>query len=210
MKPKARPGLPGRAPREGDEGVSSSDESTIGAEDGFVPRFAEAPVGAVLATVAAILSSIGTAWIGALMLLIVADVIGRNFLDAPITGVSEVAARSVVAIVFLQVSAAILQRRLTRADFLLRRLEGASPRTLSLFEALFSLAGAIVFALIVWASWPKLASAWASAEFFGVQGVFTIPTWPFRLITVAGAALASLAALYVAQDELRKLGGRSS
>lgn len=189
--------------------MSISDESTTEAEDAYVPRLSDAPVGAVLGTLAAILSSIGTAWIGALMLLIMADVIGRNFLDAPITGVSEIAARSVVAIVFLQVSAAILQRRLTRADFLLRRLEGASPRTLSLFEAAFALVGAVVFALIVWASWPKLASAWTTAEFFGVQGVFTIPTWPFRLITVAGSALASLAALYVAQDELRKLGGRA-
>jgi TRAP-type C4-dicarboxylate transport system permease small subunit len=189
--------------------VSINDESTAEVEDGFVPRLSDAPVGAVLGTVAAILSSIGTAWIGALMLLIVADVIGRNFLDAPITGVSEIAGRSVVAIVFLQVAAAILQRRLTRADFLLRRLEGASPRTLRLLEALFALTGAVVFALIVWASWPKFASAWATSEFFGVQGVFTIPTWPFRLITVAGAALASLAALYVAQDELRKLGGRA-
>lgn len=188
--------------------MSTSDESTSGADDAYIPRLADAPVGSVLATVAAILSSIGTAWIGALMLLIVADVVGRNFLDAPITGVAEIAARSVVAIVFLQVAAAILQRRLTRADFLLRRLERASPRALCLVEALFALAGAVVFALIVWASWPKLASAWATAEFFGVQGVFTIPTWPFRLITVAGAALASLCALYVAQDELRKLGAR--
>ncbi|MGJ3261903.1 MAG: TRAP transporter small permease subunit [Salinarimonas sp.] len=184
-----------------------NDESTTEAEDAFAPRLSDAPVGAILNTVAAILSSVGTAWIGALMLLIMADVVGRNFLDAPITGVSEIAGRSVVAIVFLQVSAAILHRRLTRADFLLRRLEGASPRTLALLETLFAVAGAVVFALIVWSSWPKLVGAWTTAEFFGVQGVFTIPTWPFRLITVAGSALASLAALYVAQDELRKLGG---
>ncbi|GGK39706.1 TRAP transporter small permease subunit [Salinarimonas ramus] len=174
-------------------------------EDAYVPPFSEAPVGAILGGLAAILSSIGTAWIGALMLLIIADVVGRNFLDAPITGVSEIAARSVVAIVFLQVAAAILQRRLTRADFVLRRLEGASPRTLALFETVFALAGAVIFALVLWASYPKLADAWRTAEFFGVQGVFTIPTWPFRLITVVGSGLAALAALYVANDEIRKL-----
>ena len=118
-------------------------------EHRFVPTFSEAPVGAVLGSAAAALSAIGTAAIGALMLLIVADVIGRNFLDAPITGVSEIAARSVVAIVFLQVPAAILQRRLTRADFLVRRIERASPYAVSLIEAVFCIAGAIVFALIL-------------------------------------------------------------
>jgi len=138
----------------------------------------------------------------ALMLLIVGDVIGRNLLDLPITGVSEIAARTVVAIVFLQVPAAILQRRLTRADFLLRRIGQSSTSAVALLEILFCLTGAVVFALIVWASWPKFASAWTTSEFFGVQGVWTIPTWPFRAITVLGAAMATLAALYRVSREL--------
>ena len=177
-----------------------SDETTE--DDAYVPRFSEAPFGAVLGSVAAIMSSIGTAWIGVLMAIIVADVVGRNFLDAPITDVSEIAARSVVAIVFLQVAAAILQGRLTRADFLIRRIEGSSPRAAALIEALFCLTGAVVFGLILWASWPKFVDAWTTSEFFGVQGVFTIVTWPFRGITVLGSAVAALAALYRFQDEI--------
>ncbi|WP_349357984.1 TRAP transporter small permease [Stappia sp.] len=182
-----------------------SDESQADPDDGFVPPFSQAPFGAILASVAAVMSSVGTLGIGALMLLIVADVLGRNFFNAPITGVAEIAARAVVAIVFLQIAAAILQKRLTRADFLVRRLAKVSPRTVCLLEAVFALTGAVVFALIVWASWPKLASAWATSEFFGVQGVFTIPTWPFRAITVVGAGVAVLAALYRARDEICKL-----
>ncbi|MBY6117178.1 TRAP transporter small permease [Mameliella alba] len=182
-----------------------SEDSTAAPEDQFVPAFAAAPFGAVLGSVAAAMSAIGTAAIGALMLLIVADVIGRNLLDLPITGVAEIAARTVVAIVFLQVPAAILQRRLTRADFLVRRIGKSSPATVSILEALFCLAGAVVFALIVWASWPKLVSAWGSSEFFGVQGIWTIPTWPFRGITVLGAAIAALAALYRAGQELKAM-----
>ncbi|EBA07604.1 TRAP transporter small permease subunit [Sagittula stellata] len=173
-----------------------SDDSSADTQDQFVPAFAEAPFGAALGGVAAAMSAVGTASIGALMLLIVADVIGRNLLDMPITGVSEIAARTVVAIVFLQVPAAILQRRLTRADFLVRRIGRASPAAVSVLEILFCITGAVVFALIVWASWPKFGSAWTTAEFFGVQGVWTIPTWPFRGITVLGAATATLAALY--------------
>ena len=168
-----------------------------------VPKFADAPIGAVLGTVAAIMSSVGTLCVGLLMVLVVADVLGRNFFDAPITGVSEIAARTIVAIVFLQVAAAIQQRRLTRADFLVRRLESSSPKFICLLEGLFALVGAVVFALIFWASWPKLIDAWQGAEFFGVQGVFTIPTAPFRAITVIGCVVASLSALYSFSDEVR-------
>ncbi len=168
-----------------------------------VPKFADAPFGAVLGTIAAVMSSFGTLCIGGLMVLVVADVLGRNFFNAPITGVSEIAARTVVAIVFLQVAAAIQQKRLTRADFLVRRLEKSSPRTVYLLEAFFALTGAAVFILICWSSWPKLVSAWQSAEYFGVQGVFTIPTTPFRAITVFGAAIAALSALYRVSEEIR-------
>lgn len=181
-----------------------SDERSTEVDDAYVPRLSEAPVGAVLGSIAAVMSSIGTVWIGALMLLIIADVLGRNFLDAPITGVSEIAARSVVAIVFLQVAAAVLQKRLTRADFFIRLIEGVSPRAVALIEAAFSLVGAVVFALILWGSFPKLVDAWSGAEYFGVQGVFTIATWPFRAITVVGSAVAALAALYSAQDDIRR------
>lgn len=173
--------------------------------DTHIPKFAEAPFGAVLGSVAAIMSSFGTLCIGGLMALVVVDVLGRNFFNAPITGVSEIAARTVVAIVFLQVAAAIQQKRLTRADFLVRRLERHSPRTVYILESVFALAGAVVFALIFWASWPKMMSAWQSAEFFGVQGVFTIPTTPFRAITVFGSAVACLSALYRVSEEIRSL-----
>jgi TRAP-type mannitol/chloroaromatic compound transport system permease small subunit len=153
-------------------------------------------IGTVLSGAAAILSGIGTLWIGALMLLVVADVIGRNFLNAPITGVAEIAGRSVVAIVFLQISHAIMQGRLTRADFLIRGIGARAPVAQRLLERVFALTGAVIFAMIVWAAWGKTVGSWHSGEFFGVQGVFTIPTFPFRAIIVIGAGLASLTCLY--------------
>jgi len=159
-------------------------------------RIARGPVGITLSLSAAVLSSIGTIWIAALMFLVVADVIGRNFLNSPITGVAEIAGRSVVAIVFLQAAHAILQGRLTRADFLIRRIGSRLPLARDALELLFALTGAVVFAAIVWASWGKTMGSWYSGEFFGVQGVFTIPTFPFRAITIIGATLASLACLY--------------
>jgi TRAP-type C4-dicarboxylate transport system permease small subunit len=41
-----------------------------------------------------LLASVGTVWIFLIMALVVADVIGRDFLDSPITGVAEFSSRS--------------------------------------------------------------------------------------------------------------------
>lgn len=142
---------------------------------------------------AGIMAAIGTVWIFAMMLLIVADVLGRNFFNSTITGVAEIAGRSVVAIVFLQIASAVASGRMTRADFLIRIIEDRAPGLAVLLEKLFALMGAVVFLLIAYASWPDLASSWATNDFFGVQGIFTIPTWPFRAIIVIGAVAAAVA-----------------
>lgn len=149
------------------------------------------PVGGGLFGVAAnALAAVGTIWIFLLMFLIVADVIGRNFLSSPITGVAEIAARSVVAIVFLQLSAAVLAGRMTRADFLVNFLQKVAPGLTRALDVLFALVGAAIFGAIAYASWPELASAWRTNEYFGVQGIFTIPTLPFRAIIVIGSVAA--------------------
>lgn len=168
-----------------------------------------APAGpALLGRIVSWLAAAGTLWIFALMALIVADVLGRNFFDSPITGVAEIAARSVVAIVFLQIAAAVLAGRMTRADFLVIFLASYSPGFVRVLETLFALVGAVVFGAIVWASWPDTADAWRTGEFFGVQGLFTIPTLPFRVINVVGASLACVAYLVVALQVARSPGSR--
>ncbi len=141
------------------------------------------------------MAAIGTVWIFAIMILIVADVVGRDFFDRPITGVAEIAGRSVVAIVFLQIGAAIASDRMTRADFLIRIVAERSAAAARALEALFALAGAAVFLLIAYASWPEFIESWRTNDFFGVQGLFTIPTWPFRAITVVGSVAAAVAYL---------------
>jgi TRAP-type mannitol/chloroaromatic compound transport system permease small subunit len=150
-----------------------------------------------------IMASIGTIWTFLLMLLIVADVVGRSFLSKPITGVAEVAGQSVVAIVFLQLAAAIRQRRMTRADFLIDPLVRNRPAIGRLIEAAFSLLGAIVLAILAYASWPELHDSLIGTQFFGVPGVFTIPTWPFRGIIFVGASVAAIVYFALAIEELR-------
>lgn len=149
-------------------------------------------------------AAIGTLWIFALMLLIVADVIGRNFLNKPITGVAEFAARSVAAIVFLQLAAAIMSGKMTRSDFLLRLLSRRYPQAVTMLEIAFAFVGAFLFAALAYISWPEWMQAWSSNEFFGVQGVYTLPTWPFRALMVVGSAMASVAYLMTVPDLLQR------
>lgn len=142
-----------------------------------------------------VLAAIGTVWIFFLMLLVVADVVGRNFLDKPITGVAEFAARSVSAIVFLQLAAAIGAGKMTRSDFLQRILLRWSPRSVAVTDSLFAVLGAVLFLALAWISWPELLSSWKGNEYFGVQGVYMIPTWPFRGLVVVGSVAAAIAYL---------------
>jgi len=141
----------------------------------------------------AVMSAIGTLWIFLTMAMIVADVLGRNFFNAPITGVAEIAGRSVVAIVFLQIAGAVAGGRMTRADFLINIIAARSKRAVVALDVFNMLLGIAVFLLIAASSWPDLRQAWLTADFFGVQGLFTIPTWPFWAITVIGSVAAAIA-----------------
>jgi TRAP-type C4-dicarboxylate transport system permease small subunit len=151
------------------------------------------------------LAAIGTIWTFGLMCLICADVIGRSFLNAPITGVAEIAANSVVGIVFLQIGATIYNRRMTRADFLIERINRAAPSLGRAIELVFMLLGAAVMAFIAVSTWPYVWTSIAQREFFGVQGIFTVPTWPFRALIVLGGAAGTLAYLVLIGTEARRL-----
>ena len=62
------------------------------------------------------LNALGTLWIVALMLLINADVLGRDLLGTPVRGVTELVSLSIVGIVFLQLADTLATGRMTRAD----------------------------------------------------------------------------------------------
>ena len=152
-----------------------------------------------------VFGALGTVWILALMFLIVADVVGRNFLNMPITGVAEFAGRSVVAIVYLQLAWAVVSGRLTRAGFVLNLLAKRLPRVRCALEIFFLLVGATLFALLITASWGSFVDAWVSGQYFGVRGQFTMPTWPFRGLVVLGSALALLSFLALIPVNVRRL-----
>lgn len=136
----------------------------------------------------AVLAAIGTGWILFLMALICADVLSRWLFNAPILGVAEMVQFSIVGIVFLQLPQTLRAGGLTRADVLFARFAASSPRLASALQLAYDLIGAALFAIILVATWPLAAQAFAGREFYGSTGVVQIPTGPLKVIIIVGCA----------------------
>ena len=132
------------------------------------------------------LNVIGTLLILAIMLLVNADVIGRGFFNAPISGVPEMVSLSIVAIVFLQVAQTFRMGRLTRAEAILNFVKRRWPRVLALMELAFSGAAIFLILQLLLASQPLFMKAWLRNTFEGTIGDFTAPVWPVKLIILIG------------------------
>lgn len=154
-------------------------------------NFTIASNGAVLRAfdhVTGALSALGTAWIFVLMLLICADVAGLALFAHPLYGVVELVEQTIVPVVFLQLAHALAHGRLTRADFLFAPMVKADPAAASILEFVFLLVGGALFAALTWVLWGEFAGAWRNQDYFGSTGVFTVSTWPFKLLTAIGSA----------------------
>ena len=130
------------------------------------------------------LSSIGTAWIFLLMLIINADVLARLLLNAPIDGVPELVSLSIVGIVFLQLSDAVRAGRLTRSDGFFNRIVVSRPRLGMTLNIFYDLCGLAFFAAILIGIVPIFIEAYEGDYYAGTDGIFTVPVWPIRLILV--------------------------
>ena len=163
-------------------------------EEGGQPRppGAGGPLLAALDRATSLANVAGSLLILGLVLLIAADVAGRNAFGAPISGVPEMVSRSIVAIVFLQAPQALRAGRFTRSDGLIDILHRRTPRLARGLEVAFDLIGFGVIAAILYAHWPILARAWTRGDFVGAVGDFTAPTWPVKAALALGAALLAL------------------
>lgn len=131
---------------------------------------------------------VGSCLIVALMVLVGIDVLGRNLMGAPVAGVPEVVTLSIVAIVFLQIPQALRQGRVTSSEAVRMMLQRRAPGVARIMDDLFDLCGAAVTGIIVWTTWPLFIKAWQNNDFIGAIGEFTAPTWPVKLIIVAGGS----------------------
>ena len=151
-----------------------------------------------------LLNALGTVWIIALMVLINSDVLGRNLFNAPVRGVTELVALSIVGIVFLQLADTLHSGRFTRADVLLARLKESRPVFAARLQALYHGVGAGLMAVILWASWRPLVEAIRIREYVGAIGDFTVPVWPVRLIMLIGLSATLITFLLLAWADLQR------
>jgi len=152
------------------------------------------------------LNALGTLWIVALMVLINTDVLGRNLLNAPVRGVTELVSLSIVGIVFLQLADTLHSGRITRADVMLQGLEQNRPRLAALLHAAFHLIGAVLMATILWAAWEPLWESIRIREYVGAIGDFTAPVWPVRLVMLVGLAATLTTFVLLAYADWRRFG----
>jgi TRAP-type mannitol/chloroaromatic compound transport system permease small subunit len=158
-----------------------------------------------------VMNALGTVWILALMVLINADVFGRNVLAAPVRGVTEMVSLSIVGIVFLQLADTLHSGRFTRAEILLSHLKRDRPAASDALQAAFHLVGLALMVVILLASWEPLAHAVRIREYVGAIGDFQAPVWPVRLITLVGLSATALCfAMLAAMDVQRLLRRRSA
>lgn len=155
------------------ENQSSSEDEIVGIT----------PLGRGLDLLSDALNAFGTALIGVLTLLVCSDVAARNLLGQPIKGVPEMAAISIVAIVYSQIASALRAGRWTMSDLLLEKM---TWRTRRWTECFFHIAGGVLFALMCIAIAPYVKDAYESADYVGIQGFFTFPTWPVKAIVLVG------------------------
>lgn len=154
------------------------------------------------------MNSVGTLWLFSLTFVICADVAGRYLFNAPIQGAAEVVGFSVVTALFLQFPNTLRVGRFTRVELLIEQLHASRPFAGWFLSALFALAGAAVFGLIAWGTWPRFQQAWATDEITGTPGVFTFRLWPFFGVIVFGAAVTCVQfALHFGQAACRAAGG---
>jgi TRAP-type mannitol/chloroaromatic compound transport system permease small subunit len=155
------------------------------------------------------LNGIGTLWILAILLLINADVFGRNVLHAPINGVIEMIEISMIAIVLLQWGDATRVGRLTRSDGFFGLVQIKWPKLGYVMGSIFDLLGALFMFFILYGTWPSLIEAWTLNDYIGNEGVFTAPKWPMIFILLLGSFITLLLFLKLALAQISAFMGSS-
>lgn len=162
---------------------------------GATPREG-APVGRIfdraLGVVARSMNALGSLLILAVMTLMCLDVLMRDLANRPIDGVAELVAASIIVIVFLQLPNTVRQGRMVQADLFIDGYVKRHPVAGNGLLACFAALGAALMGVIFYATFPLFVRAWKNDEFFGVQGMFTAPSWPIQFVVLLGASFAAV------------------
>ena len=129
---------------------------------------------------AKVLNVISAIWLSSIAILILFDVVGREFFGAPIYGTNEIVSNSVLSILFLQLPLSILTRSSLRTTILYGNVGISSKAAIDGIS--YFLAGLLFLAIAI-GSWPNMLEAWEIREAEG-SGIVTIPVYPIRTLVV--------------------------
>ena len=137
-----------------------------------------------------VLNVIAAVWLASIALLILFDVVGREFFDSPFHGTNEIVSNSVLSILFLQLPLSILNRSSLRTTIIYGK---AGARGKGYIDALSYLMVGVVFLVIAVGSWPNMIEGWEIGEQEG-SGIIEIPVYPIRtlvvVVSIIGVAVA--------------------
>ena len=134
----------------------------------------------------------GISWVGAgalilMVLIVVANVVGRYLLKKPVLGAVEMVGLLTVITVFCVLAFTEAQGAHIIVDILISRLHG---RTKAILASIMALLGAVFFIIMGWQGWNLMLSN--LSPFVRVTGVLSIPFAPFMLVMALGCVLFGL------------------
>jgi TRAP-type mannitol/chloroaromatic compound transport system permease small subunit len=134
------------------------------------------------------LNLVGSVLIFGLVVLVGADIVGRNLFSRPLMGVAEIVSLSIVIIVFLQIPHVARMGRISRSEAVEVFLSRRAPRLVAVVNTVFDLLAILMVVAVVWGTWPLLQRSLNLGEYVGAIGSFTAPTWPVRVAILVGGS----------------------
>jgi TRAP-type C4-dicarboxylate transport system permease small subunit len=122
-----------------------------------------------------------------MMVLVVANVLGRYLLNAPLTGTLEFTESLLVLIVFLSLALTQYDGGHIRVTLATRHLPRPYSRALTVF---CMLTGAVLFSWCAFAAWKFAYQAWTFNE--QEWGTVVFPLWPVKFVVFAGIFLLAI------------------
>ena len=141
----------------------------------------------VVNTVTRVCSTVAAFWAMALAFLILWDITGRTFFNAPFDGTIEIVANSMVSILFLQLPYTIYRGAHLRTTVIYQNLNELGRRLIDIFVAVI---GVWFFWSVASGGWEDMRLGWEVDEREG-EGSIRVPIYPVRslIIVFAGVSL---------------------
>jgi TRAP-type C4-dicarboxylate transport system permease small subunit len=120
----------------------------------------------------------------AMMLLVVANIIGRYLFNSPVTGTLEITESLLVIIIFLSVAMTQYDGGHIRVTILTRRFSPRWSRAATVFAMI---CGAVFFAWCAYAAWRYAVQSWSFDEH--ERGTIVFPLYPIKFVIFIGISM---------------------